>query len=78
MTPIPSPPRGDHLHLEKDHFKGDHLTRLKHLKPNNSAVLGGHFTSNNDNDRGGHLSPPLFIEGVTSGTHTLTIFIGYK
>ena len=62
------PARGDHLPLEKDHFRGDHLSKSKPLKANNYAGLGGHFSPFNHSDRGGHLSPPLFIEGVTSGT----------
>jgi len=63
MTPILYRQKGDHLPLEKDHFKGDQLTKPKPLKPNISAVLGGHFILFIYSDRGGHLSPPLYKGG---------------
>jgi len=75
MTSTSYLPGGDHLTLRKDHFKGDHLHRQKPLKANKYGILGGHFNPVNDSDRGGHLSPPLFIEGVTSGTQPMTTFL---
>lgn len=58
MTPFLYLNGGDHLPLEKDHFKGDRLTTLKPMKLNSSAGLGGHIVCLFNSDQGGHLSPP--------------------
>jgi len=50
---------GGHLPLGKDRHKGDHLVIEKTLKPNVSAVLGGHFTPFIHGDHGGHLVTPF-------------------
>jgi hypothetical protein len=58
-----TPARGDHLPLEKDHRRGDHLTRCIPLRANAHAGLGGHFSLYIDSDQGGHLVTPPFIRG---------------
>jgi len=73
MTPFIYLNGGDHSLPEKDHIKGDHLIRPKTLKVIAYAKSDGHFNQKFGSDRGGHLSPPLFIEGVTSGTQVVTM-----
>jgi hypothetical protein len=66
-----APVRGDHLTAKKDHLNGDHLIMPIPLKANAYARSGGHITPTFGSDQGGHLSPPLSIEGVTSGTQAV-------
>jgi len=73
MTPVSCLPRGDHLSPIKVHFNSDHFGRLIIQKANINAGLGGHFSPFNVSDQGGHQAPPLFIEGVTSGTQVVTM-----
>ena len=53
----------DQLTLEKDHKRGDHLSKPIPLKLNTSAGLGGHFIPLFNSARGGHLSPPFMRLG---------------